>query len=76
MKQIDLKPHQVRKTEPAGPILTIWFVFCYVALTYGAFAFAGDKWKAVVLAQVAAFGMGFLVAKRFRVDQTRAGRHR
>ena len=76
MPDLDLKPSEYRKSEPAGPILIIWFVLCYCGATYAALATTSWNWKAVVAAQLGAFVMGYLVAKRFRVERTPAGRNR
>ncbi|MFM2005299.1 MAG: hypothetical protein RLZZ09_954 [Pseudomonadota bacterium] len=76
MKQIDLEPHQVRKSEPAPKLAIAWWVICYVVLT--ALGLAATNWdiRIAVAFQLPAALMGYLVAKRFRVDQTQAGRYR
>lgn len=76
MKQIDLEPHQVRKSEPAPKLAVAWWVICYCVITYLGLYVVGWDWQAALILQFPAFAMGYVVAKRFRVDQTRAGRHR
>jgi hypothetical protein len=76
MKQIDLEPHEVRKSEPAPRLAIAWWVVCYAGLSYfGLYAVSWD-WRIAVVFQLPAFMMGYLVAKRFRVEQTPGARNR